>query len=62
MIGIGGTVGAIGGMIFSLYIGKMLDGSALCADLRGRRVRSYFVALLSIHLLTRGNGADAATT
>ena len=52
VVGIGGTVGAIGGMFFSLYIGKILDSLGTYAPIFAVAGTSYFVALLCIHLLS----------
>jgi len=52
VIGIGGTAGAVGGMIFSLYVGQVLQRIGtympifiVCGSL-------YLIALLIIHMLT----------
>lgn len=52
VIGIGGTAGAIGGMIFSLYIGQVLErlGSYTLIFVVAGSV--YLIALLIIHLLS----------
>jgi ACS family hexuronate transporter-like MFS transporter len=52
VIGIGGTVGAVGGMLFSLYIGKILDGLGTYSAIFAVAGGAYFLALLSIHLLS----------
>jgi len=52
VIGIGGTVGALGGMLFSMYIGKVLDNLGTYAPIFAVAGGSYFVALLCIHLLS----------
>jgi ACS family hexuronate transporter-like MFS transporter len=52
VIGIGGTVGAIGGIFFSLYIGKILDSLGSYAPIFAVAGGSYFVALLAVHLLS----------
>ena len=52
VIGIGGTVGALGGMLFSMYIGKVLDSIGSYAPIFAVAGGSYFLALLSIHLLS----------
>lgn len=56
VIGIGGTVGAIGGMVFTYYVGKVLPPDAgtgaSYAPLFIAAGAAYFVALLAIQLLT----------
>jgi len=52
VIGIGGTVGAIGGMLFSMYVGKILDSIGSYAPIFAVAGGAYFVALLAIHLLS----------
>jgi ACS family hexuronate transporter-like MFS transporter len=52
VVGIGGTVGAIGGIFFSLYIGKILDSIGSYAPIFAVAGGSYFVALLLVHLLS----------
>jgi len=52
VIGIGGTVGAIGGMLFSMYIGRILDSIGSYAPIFAVAGGAYFVALLAIHLLS----------
>jgi len=52
VIGIGGTVGALGGMLFSLYIGKILDSLGTYSAIFAVAGGAYFVALLAIHLLS----------
>jgi ACS family hexuronate transporter-like MFS transporter len=52
VIGIGGTVGAIGGMIFSLYIGQILDRIGSYTPIFIVAGCAYFLALASIHLLS----------
>ena len=52
MIGIGGTVGALGGMLFSMYIGKVLDSLGTYAPIFAVAGGSYFIALICIHLLS----------
>jgi ACS family hexuronate transporter-like MFS transporter len=52
VIGIGGTLGALGGMLFSMYIGKILDSLGTYAPIFAVAGGSYFVALLAIHLLS----------
>jgi ACS family hexuronate transporter-like MFS transporter len=52
VIGIGGTAGAVGGMLFSLFIGEVLErhGNYTLIFLVSGSV--YLLALLIIHLLT----------
>ena len=52
VIGIGGTLGALGGMLFSMYIGKVLDSVGSYAPIFAAAGGAYFLALLSIHLLS----------
>ena len=52
VIGIGGTCGALGGMLFSMYIGKVLDSIGSYAPIFAAAGGAYFLALLSIHLLS----------
>ena len=52
VIGIGGTLGALGGYLFSKYIGQVLDGIGSYAPIFAAAGGAYFLALLSIHLLS----------
>ncbi|HEY2783315.1 MAG TPA: MFS transporter [Steroidobacteraceae bacterium] len=52
VIGIGGTVGAIGGMIFSLYTGYILDKFGSYTPIFVVAGSAYFVALGLVHLLS----------
>jgi ACS family hexuronate transporter-like MFS transporter len=52
VIGIGGTAGAIGGMIFSLYIGQVLERLGTYSLIFYVAGAAYLLALLVIHLLT----------
>jgi ACS family hexuronate transporter-like MFS transporter len=52
VIGIGGTLGAVGGMIFSKYAGYLLDATGSYAPLFIAAGAAYFLALLSVHLLS----------
>jgi MFS transporter, ACS family, aldohexuronate transporter len=52
VIGIGGTLGAIGGMIFSLYVGQILDKFGTYLPIFVVAGSAYFVALAAIHLLS----------
>jgi MFS transporter, ACS family, hexuronate transporter len=51
VIGIGGTAGAIGGMIFSLYIGQVLERVGTYSAIFVVAGSVYLLALLIIHLL-----------
>jgi MFS transporter, ACS family, aldohexuronate transporter len=52
VIGIGGTIGAVGGMIFSLYIGQILDKVGSYTPIFIVAGSAYFVALAAVHLLS----------
>jgi ACS family hexuronate transporter-like MFS transporter len=52
VIGIGGTVGAIGGMIMAKYAGFVLDHFQSYAPIFAVASTAYLVAVLVIHLLT----------
>src|SRR3954470_16188699 len=52
VVGIGGTAGAIGGMIFSLYIGQVLERLGTYSLIFYVAGSVYLLALLIIHLLT----------
>ena len=52
VIGIGGTVGAVGGMIFSLYTGQVLERIGSYTPIFVVAGSAYFVALAIVHLLT----------
>ncbi len=52
VIGIGGAVGAIGGMFFSLYIGQILDRIGSYTPIFVVAGSAYFVALGIIHWLS----------
>ena len=52
VIGIGGTVGAVGGMIFALYTGQVLERIGSYTPIFIVAGSAYFVALLLIHLLS----------
>jgi MFS transporter, ACS family, hexuronate transporter len=61
VIGIGGTLGAVGGMIFSLYAGDVLERLGSYTPLFVLAGAAYFTALLAVHLLSpRLKRADAA--
>ena len=53
VIGIGGTAGAVGGMLFSLYIGQVLERIGSYTLIFAVAGSVYLVALLVIHLLSR---------
>jgi ACS family hexuronate transporter-like MFS transporter len=52
VIGIGGTAGALGGMIFSLYIGQILERLGSYGLIFAVAGSVYMIALLIIHLLS----------
>ncbi|MGN6820368.1 MAG: MFS transporter [Sphingomonas sp.] len=52
VIGIGGTVGAVGGMVFALYAGDVLDRLGTYAPLFALAGAAYFIALALIHVLS----------
>ena len=52
VIGIGGTVGAIGGMIMAKYAGFVLDGIGSYTPLFAAAGSAYFLALGAVHLLS----------
>ncbi len=52
VIGIGGTLGAVGGMVFAKYAGYVLDALGSYTPLFVAAGAAYFLALLSIHLLS----------
>jgi len=52
--GIGGTAGAIGGMLFSLFIGQVLEKSGAYTLIFLVSGSLYLIALLIIHLLSPG--------
>jgi len=52
VIGIGGTVGALGGFIFSLYIGQILDRVGTYTLIFVVAGCAYFVALAAVHFLS----------
>jgi len=52
VIGIGGTAGAVGGMIFSFYVGEILQRIGSYTPIFGVAAGAYFVALALIHLLS----------
>lgn len=52
VVGIGGMLGAFGGMVFSKYIGKVLDSIGTYAPIFLVAGSAYLIALLVVHLLT----------
>ncbi len=52
VIGIGGTVGAIGGMMMAKYAGFVLDGLGTYTPLFAVAGSAYFLALGAVHLLS----------
>lgn len=52
VIGIGGMVGAVGGMVFSKYIGKVLEDLGTYTPIFVIAASAYLLALLVVHLLT----------
>ncbi|MES2755045.1 MAG: MFS transporter [Pseudomonadota bacterium] len=52
VIGIGGTLGAVGGMFFSKYAGYVLDALGSYTPLFVAAGAAYFLAILAIHLLS----------
>jgi ACS family hexuronate transporter-like MFS transporter len=52
VIGIGGTLGAIGGALMSKYAGDVLDRLGTYAPLFALAGAAYFLALASVHLLS----------
>jgi ACS family hexuronate transporter-like MFS transporter len=52
VIGIGGTVGAIGGALFSKYSGDILDRVGSYAPMFISAGAAYFLAVLAVHLLS----------
>lgn len=52
VVGIGGTVGAVGGMSMALFTGYILDATKSYSLLFAICASAYFLALLAVHLLT----------
>ena len=52
VVGIGGMIGAIGGMVFSKYIGGVLDSIGTYTPIFIVAASAYLLALLAVHLLT----------
>ncbi|NWK98207.1 MFS transporter [Sphingobium lactosutens] len=52
VIGIGGTAGAVGGMMMSKFAGFILDGTGSYASLFALAGGAYLAALLAVHMLS----------
>lgn len=52
VVGIGGMIGAVGGMVFSKYIGQVLDRIGTYTPIFVVAASAYLLALLAVHLLT----------
>jgi ACS family hexuronate transporter-like MFS transporter len=52
VVGIGGTIGAIGGMGMAWFTGYILDATGSYATLFAICASAYFIALLAVHLLS----------
>ncbi len=52
VIGIGGTLGAVGGMVFTTYVGYVLDALGSYTPLFVAAGAAYFLALLSVQILS----------
>jgi ACS family hexuronate transporter-like MFS transporter len=52
VIGIGGMLGAVGGMVFSKYIGGVLEDLGTYTPIFVVAASAYLIALLAVHLLT----------
>lgn len=52
VIGIGGTMGAVGGMVFTTYVGGVLEALGSYTPLFVAAGAAYFLAILSVHLLS----------
>ncbi|WP_121119063.1 MFS transporter [Croceibacterium ferulae] len=52
VVGIGGTIGAIGGMMMAKYAGYVLDSIGSYVPLFAVAGSAYFLALLAVHLLS----------
>jgi ACS family hexuronate transporter-like MFS transporter len=52
VVGIGGTVGAVGGILMAFYAGEILDRLGVYWPLFWVAGSAYFVALLVVHLLS----------
>jgi ACS family hexuronate transporter-like MFS transporter len=52
VVGIGGTVGAIGGMAMSMFAGQVLEATGSYVPLFVVAGSAYFVGVLVVHLLS----------
>jgi MFS transporter, ACS family, hexuronate transporter len=52
VIGIGGMLGAVGGMVFSKYIGGVLEDLGTYTPIFVVAASAYLLALLVVHILT----------
>jgi MFS transporter, ACS family, hexuronate transporter len=52
VVGIGGTAGAIGGMLIAKFVGYVLDLSGSYAPIFAVAGGAYFIALIALHLLS----------
>ena len=52
VVGIGGTVGAVGGMGMAWFTGSILDATGSYSTLFAICASAYFLALLAVHLLS----------
>eukprot|EP00456_Euglypha_rotunda_P009653 TRINITY_DN12237_c0_g1_i7.p4 TRINITY_DN12237_c0_g1~~TRINITY_DN12237_c0_g1_i7.p4 ORF type:complete len:141 (+),score=29.67 TRINITY_DN12237_c0_g1_i7:268-690(+) len=52
VVGIGGTLGAVGGMVMAKYAGYILDSIGSYTPLFAVAGSAYFVALAMVHLLS----------
>jgi len=52
VIGIGGMIGAVGGMVFSNYVGEVLERIGTYTPIFAVAATVYLLALLVVHLLT----------
>ena len=52
VVGIGGMVGAVGGMVFSKYVGGVLDQLGTYTPIFIVAASAYLLALAAVHLLT----------
>ena len=52
VVGIGGMLGGIGGMVFSKYVGQVLEKIGTYTPIFVVAGSVYLIALLVIHLLT----------